>query len=882
MYHSKIHKDQEWPMNNLTVTQPAQFVKAVRLHDSTSDMSREVMFVSVKECEAFKNRWEEEVSRRNNQEFLMLCIYGCIGIKRPESSSSAGAASAPPESPKSPRSPSTHAKRDSTEKLVMELSGEGMESFGGNKDPDARCIVTWGQKGLWKTDIVKNSRNPIWTGIGGGELILHRSTLEGLEDSSITIEVLDYSSGKASLGKLSLPPITTGGRKVRKLETGGAVALEVKVPSATEMEDGRLTRQWKLDHESDAVKFFNKINTNFTAVMQTTGAALSPKPTTRINKNTKEKEFKIKPYRPKDKDNYWLTKEQLMVTALKPTENFTPVASESVLSSAYGRLYVEAIHASELPNADGGAVGKAFGKKTDAFICFILDEDYSKTVTINNCLSPIWPCWEERGFIFPVSSISRVLHVGVFDSDEGDVFGGMDYDFIGKSHISLANLYSNTEYTLELRLCDSSTYTTAKRRANCEIGTVTIRLRLEWNAWSGPRRAMLHDIVNFDPSNPSVSIDLHTDTHREYTMVRDTINGAYRGGQFSMETIYAMLDELESLKVLAYVAWVTITHVLLWKSPLVSSLAFAVCWKVVSNPDLIPAFLCFQLFALLLGTNLRMQLSRSPWRRPRRFLNILGVLLLNRDDLFRHDEIAVRRGGVMLQEMENKEENRAQDEFWRNLETLWRNYNAAKKEYEDMLNSIGAASNAEEDDEAVAKNRFGVLDPVGLILAPIQTAALPVFLYLRTFTNIVVCRDSNLWFLITLSLLSLSFVLIFVPFAFLLRWIGRCLVFVLLGPQNLLLTKLAAKAMSKPENSVKFPILGLLQQVQASEDEEDCSKHVASIEAVLEARIKQEKEARRRDLKVLHRGNRILRLPKYNSERFIEYPMGQGSASFFL
>ena len=42
------------------------------------------------------------------------------------------------------------------------------------KGPDTHVVISWGEDKEWTTDIVKDNRNPIWTGLGGGELILHR------------------------------------------------------------------------------------------------------------------------------------------------------------------------------------------------------------------------------------------------------------------------------------------------------------------------------------------------------------------------------------------------------------------------------------------------------------------------------------------------------------------------------------------------------------------------------------------------------------------------------------------------------------------------------------------------------------------------------------
>ena len=112
----------------------------------------------------------------------------------------------------------------------------------------------------------------------------------------------------------------------------------------------------------------------------------------------------------------------------------------------------------------GLQIGTALGKKTDAFVGIIVDNHFAITSTINNCLSPIWPPFTRRAFEFPIISTSRAVHIGVFDSDEGDVTGGLSNDFIAKALVDLSSVRSGVEYTVVFKLFDSTTFTTQERR----------------------------------------------------------------------------------------------------------------------------------------------------------------------------------------------------------------------------------------------------------------------------------------------------------------------------------------------------------------------------------------------------------------------------------
>ena len=50
-----------------------------------------MQFRSTRQCTAFKARWEAEVSRRENSEFVLICVYGCIGLQKREGSKAVSA-----------------------------------------------------------------------------------------------------------------------------------------------------------------------------------------------------------------------------------------------------------------------------------------------------------------------------------------------------------------------------------------------------------------------------------------------------------------------------------------------------------------------------------------------------------------------------------------------------------------------------------------------------------------------------------------------------------------------------------------------------------------------------------------------------------------------
>jgi len=933
---SNLHGKTVYDTNNVTVTFAKDHNKVIKIHDSVSSDSKEVKFRSIDACNAFKGRWEAEVTRRNNNEFLMICVFGCVGLKKrtsdeakasvrdifvhsasnisedvkekggmrrhrkeksnvkssvkietpkkglgipnPFSSLSMGLSKAEepplPSESRHDKSPSIALQETLTSTLTSSFSAPRHRIRG----PDTHVVVKWGSEagngGEWSTDVVKDNRNPIWTGIGGGEVILHRLSAN-VGDNDISIEVWDEYG---IVDTIMLPPTTGGGRVVHQLGTDiGAIAVEIKVPSSQEMEDGRRTRQWKLDHASATKKVLQRVEKDIVDIGKTFVSTVSPVPNNRWSKKKGDREYKIKPWLTDKavagrKQNVWWTKSELKQSMLEPSENFFPTSSPASMECAHAILKIEVLHCTGLPNADGGAIGTAMGKKTDCFVGLIVNENFARTSVINNCLSPIWPPFTRRGFLMPIMSTSRLIQVGVFDSDEGDLTGGLNNDFIAKTTVDLSRLRSGIEYTTEHSLHNSTTFTTKERRSKRDNGAITLRYSISYNYGSGPRDCMLHDLKSMIARGyPEPQVDLHSDSLSDHQMLRDTIHGMYRGSSYSLKTLYAMLDEVVELRVVLFVAFKGIKHIVFWSSPLHSTICLAACYKTASNPDFIPAFLCLLLVACLLSSNLYLQRSPGSLARPRTFLQSLAILTMDRDDYYPN---AIVEPGDQLaaQEVADKEWGREQEEFWSMCWLAVENYKRATEEHEKLLEGIGAAEDGDDvDGESITKNRFGVLDPVGLVLSPVQSALVPVFTLLRVVKNILVCSDSNMWFILTFTLLFMAGGLALVPWGWILRLTGRVVSVLVLGPQNYFL---------------KGAINDYLAEFLLYSNDPSRSRNSASmrskLRAVLDVRIQQEQEARARDFKILYHGNRIARHWKFNVERFYDPPEIQGSGMAVL
>ena len=244
--------------------------------------------------------------------------------------------------------------------------------------------------------------------------------------------------------------------------------------------------------------------------------------------------------------------------------------------------------------------------------------------------------------------------------------------------------------------------------------------------------------------------------------------------------------------------------------------------------------------------------------------------------------------------------------FWSLVNSAVDNYKRGYEEHDKLLSSIGAVDDDGADDgENITRNRFGgeqccwggaeranvreeiiilhfltnftltlarslfeVLDPVGLVLAPFQSALLGPITAFRIAKNVITCADANLWFLLTFTLFTLSATLALVPWGRILSLVARAVVIAVLGPQNRLL-----------ERKIKD---GLAEFFLYSNDPSrsiSASAMRKKLRAVLDVRILQEQEARARDFKILYHGNRVANVYKFNVERFNQMPNIEGSGT---
>lgn len=363
--------------------------------------------------------------------------------------------------------------------------------------------------------------DPIWTLKTDSLCLFTVSTRELFLGNGLLFTVKDYDQvgNHETLGIFEVEPQTifdgSGDRLVYKLhrppkskedEVPGHVAIRCRRASPSDS-------QFLEEYRASKKKFGgSKIRATEKEVIKGGASNLVSyfRRQKRVIKNGTEeiKEYKVRPGPdPKrEEETTWLTYEQLKAENIQESHQWIDTGSGEL-----GRLFVEILGCEGLPNLDTGG-----RNKTDAFVALVFEDSIGKTDIIDDCLSPMWPPWTQRAFIFHMFHGSSQLFLGVFDYDDG-VNPTDDHDLIGRVSVDLTNLRHDTTYVLKYNI-----YTTARMSDRKSKGTITIRLRIEIN---DQRKLLLSNL------EPPPEMYVNVKKRKDYKVVHYTCTGKY--GEFN-------------------------------------------------------------------------------------------------------------------------------------------------------------------------------------------------------------------------------------------------------------------------------------------------------------------------------------------------------------
>eukprot|EP00934_Nitzschia_sp_Nitz4_P008182 Nitzschia sp. Nitz4//scaffold92_size79448//72925//76351//NITZ4_005405-RA/size79448-augustus-gene-0.27-mRNA-1//1//CDS//3329560228//8172//frame0 len=465
--------------------------------------------------------------------------------------------------------------------------------------------------------------------------------------------------------------------------------------------------------------------------------------------------IRVKPYA-QNAQNRFISELELKAKTSLPSTKWVQAGSKA---SSYGRLYLEILSAHGLPNVD---VGGSVGNETDAFCAAVYGDSMVQTDVIFDELSPHWPCWSQRAFAFHMQHPSQVLYIAVF----GFKRTPLPHAAIGRFEVNPLHFRNGTTYHLEYSLCGQSHSSERQSR-----GTLRIRVRVEVDE----RKALLA-ALNIPPP-----VYVNTVKKKSMGVARYTACGEYDNeGKFSLQVLQGYIDEIVEgyIKRILYSLQDGTQSLVFWRSqvtvlgiglPLYSCLVFIMGIVAVEHPHLIPAFLCFGLATFLLYEMQARLASPSPWRRCLSFMHYFQVLILGFSTLS-PTFIHAHEGAAQMLALELALEQRRKQE---------QEFNEKKEAFERELEEI-------ENVEVQNKSKTIPLELL-VVLGKVQGIVGDICRLCRFLDAILSWEESDISFWITLLLLVVGTLFIAVPWAFVLHWVGRILVILLLGPQNKLL-----------------------------------------------------------------------------------------------
>jgi hypothetical protein len=288
--------------------------------------------------------------------------------------------------------------------------------------------------------------------------------------------------------------------------------------------------------------------------------------------------------------------------------------------------------------------------------------------------------------------------------------------------------------------------------------------------------------------------------------------------------------------------------------------------SLARNFELFPAFLVFAMGWFLLAT---MELARnrpSSLYQPRSYAELLNILVLNRS-----------QGQQTIESNEDLEEVRAYErkraELKRAREEIVKTVEMERKKYETYIQV--ETSKLEEELDITTQVKGGLpsltLAPLRGILLPLQQFLHVTCVILRVVNSIVVWRDSVVAFWLTTACFLAAFILIWIPWGFIIGWTFKIAAWVFLGPWMKLLDIFYVKRKVAEEKE------------QRKEDlaEQFHRRYALLIGESLARKLRKESALKMKEMKKYMFGQFLMRVPVYKEEPFFDDPLPESFAEPF-
>eukprot|EP00804_Cyclotella_cryptica_P025385 CCRYP_016517-RB/>CCRYP_016517-RB protein AED:0.00 eAED:0.00 QI:485/1/1/1/0/0/2/1112/991 len=470
----------------------------------------------------------------------------------------------------------------------------------------------------------------------------------------------------------------------------------------------------------------------------------------------KERRIFVKPYPDPNRveETTWFTEEELHRECWKASSNWIKAGSGTL-----GKVYIEVLQCRGLPNVDNGP-----GNKTDAFVSIVYEDVMVQTDVIDDSLSPMWMPWTQRAFVFNMDHPSKAIYVGVVDYDVGP----LEHECIGRAVIQVNKFSPGMVYTLSYKLYESSTLTDR----GGDAGIITLRLRVEYD-----EKKYLYD--GWSAPSPQFVNSQQWKSHR---VAKYCCDGPHDDEVFEMRVFRSHINEIMTAKrTLTYVVSDAMTSIIFWRGqvkvgnawlPLHSAIVFYFSVCVVERPQLLPSFFFFACGWVMMASMFRREMHPNPWRRGHPFSYYWNILIYG-ESMYVPKPIQPLEGYKETLKYEKIRQDRLDED-----EARW----AKQAELDAKVKNIS-------DDSIIrtkAKANAPLTDPISSLAAsyllPYQQRLGRYCKKIRYARNVVNWSESVISFWLTLVFFACGAAALIVPWAFLLKWTSRVVVWTFLGP----------------------------------------------------------------------------------------------------
>ena len=374
----------------------------------------------------------------------------------------------------------------------------------------------------------------------------------------------------------------------------------------------------------------------------------------------------------------YLTPEKLKEVTEAPSRNWiqagskhiatgTTTTASSISTPSTARFYLEILSAHNLPNVD---MGSSVGNVTDAFVTALYGDAMVQTDIIDDELSPHWPCWSQRSFVFYMhdDEPTQVLYIGVFGYKRNTMLHHVP---IGRVEVNPINFRTNTIYDLHYELKNLSHTSNANTTNAAGMKKPTLRFRMKLEI-PNERHKLLSTLLHPLPSQP---VYINVMKKKSLFVARYTACGEYDDQvKFNLNVLQGYIDELLEgyIRRILYSIQDAIKSVVFWRGenqfqmkrpvgcgsgrntkngdnggetvedgndddescfsfPLYSLIAFIFGMLLVEYPtQLFPSIVCFSGAIFLLNQMQQRINSPSPWRRCHSFNHYLQILVFGK------------------------------------------------------------------------------------------------------------------------------------------------------------------------------------------------------------------------------------------------------------